>query len=187
MKALNVGCGNQPLEDFYNIDKYYYPGCDNKNLNVKLAMEFDGIWEYGDAAKLEYESEYFNEVICVHTLEHLSMDDGNLAIQEMARVLRPGGTCEIEVPDLEKACKLLQIYPFKPNGDNARWLRAMGLLYGTTGQDGEGQFHLTGYSKKYLKFKMEQHDFIDIEEIEVGMGHGKPEPEYNFRLKGIKK
>jgi len=75
---------------------------------------------------------------------------------------------------------------FNPKKDNQKWLRIMGLIYGTTGADGEGQFHLTGYSKEYLKFKMEQHGFRLIHEIDVGRGHGKPEPEYDFRMRAYK-
>lgn len=191
VKRLNCGSGNIPLQGYTNIDKYYYVGSKNSNLNNKLAESWDKAhpdspWVYGDAASLELPSDCFDEVIMVHTLEHLSMDDGNLAIREISRVLKPGGFCEIEVPDIVEACKLLTIYPFRPGGDNAKWLRVMGLIYGTTGADGEGQHHLCGYSHEYLKFKMEQHNLKDIEEIEVGKGHGRPEPEYDFRLRGYK-
>jgi len=184
---LNLGCGNIPLKDYVNVDKYYYPGCGSSNLNHKLAASWEGNWVYGDAVTLDFPSNVFDEVLFVHTLEHLSFEDGNRALEHIARVLKPGGVAEIEVPDLTKACKLfLETEPFVLGGDNRVWWRKVGLFYGTTGSDGEGQFHLAGYTKNYLKKKMEEHHFIDIEEIPVGLGHGKPEPEYNFRLKGVR-
>ena len=191
MKKLNAGCGNIPLIGYTNIDKYYCPGSTNKNLNKELARtwnseHFDSPWIYGDIAELEFENEEFDEIIIVHALEHLSMNDGNKAIGEAIRVLKKGGFLEIEVPDLIKACEYLPKVHIKKNGDNELWFRIMGLFYGTTGSDGEGQFHLCGYSKEYLKYKMEEHKLINITEIPVGFGHGKPEPQFDFRMRGYK-
>lgn len=179
MKKLNVGCGNNPLEGYKNIDKYYYPGCGRPDLAQLTGYD----WSYGDAVSLQDYNDTFDEVIMVHTLEHLSMDDGNRAIQQAVRVLKPGGVLEIEVPNLTTACELF----LRTSPEDPKWLRIMGLLYGTTGVDGEGQFHLTGYTKDRLKQKMEEHNIINIEEIPVGFGHGAAEPQYDFRLKGIKK
>ena len=177
---LNIGVGNIPLEGYKNIDKYYYPGCGRVDLDQSKVDQYD--WSYGDAVTLQDPSDTFDEVIMVHVLEHMSMDDGNLAIKQAARVLKPRGVLEIEVPDLAKACWLFNSTPM----EDPLWLRVMGLIYGTTGADGEGQFHLTGYTRERLRQKMGEHDIIDIEEIPVGFGHGRPEPEFDFRLRGVK-
>ncbi|HEC65900.1 MAG TPA: class I SAM-dependent methyltransferase [bacterium] len=187
MKKLNCGCGNIPLEGYINMDKYYYPGCGSPNLNHKLAKSWKGEWIYGDVLDMNFKHNYFDKILFVHTLEHLSFEDGNRALQNISRILKPGGVVEIEVPDLTKACKLfLETDPFVLGGDNRVWWRKIGLFHGTTGVDGEGQFHLSNYTKNYLTKKMEEHGFINIEEILVGYGHGKPEPEYNFRLRGVR-
>lgn len=184
---LNVGCGNIPLEGYLNIDKFYYPGCGDKFLNEKLAKEFKGEWKYGDAETLEgLPNDHFDEVILVHVVEHLSMGAGNQAIKNAVRVLKPNGFIEIEVPDLEVACALLPIAHIRKEQPNHFWFRVMGLLYGDTGVQGEGQYHLCGYTKEYLKFRMEEHGLKNIKEIPVGFGHGRPEPEYDFRLRGFK-
>jgi predicted SAM-dependent methyltransferase len=107
-------------------------------------------------------------------------------------VLKPGGTVEIEVPDLTRACELFLQVHVTPDGNNQPWHRVMGLLYGTTGGDGEGQFHLCGYSQEYLAFKLDERGFKNIEVIPVGFGHGDDtehghgEPEYDFRMKATK-
>ena len=197
MKKLNVGCGNVPLIGYFNIDKYYYPGSTAPLNDNALAETWnnnhpESPWMYGDAVNLNILlNDEFDEVMMVHCLEHLSMEDGNLAIKELHRVCKPGGFVEIEVPDLLKACQLMQEVHVTPTGDNQPWHRVMGLLYGTTGMDGEGQFHLCGYSKEYLRFKLEERGFKNIEEIPVGFGHGNsdeghPEPEYDFRMRAEK-
>jgi hypothetical protein len=193
MMKLNVGCGNVPLIGYYNIDKYYFPGS-TRPLNDNVLADTwnqghpESPWLYGDMVRLELDTDHFDEVMIVHALEHVSMEEGNLTIKEAVRVCKPGGIVEIEVPDLAKACLVL---PTITEIESPLWYRTMGCIYGTTGYDGEGQFHLCGYTKEHLKFKMEQHNLINIEEIPVGFGHGNsqqghPEPEYDFRLRGIK-
>jgi SAM-dependent methyltransferase len=39
-------------------------------------------------------------VFSAHCLEHMSADDGSALMHEVARVLRPGGTVRVQVPDL---------------------------------------------------------------------------------------
>lgn len=196
MQKLNIGCGNVPLVGYTNVDKYYYPGSPAPLNDNLLAANWntdhpDSPWIYGDAVKLDLPSDSFDEVMMVHCLEHLSMEDGNLAIQQAHRVCKSGGFVEIELPDLLKACQLMQEVHVTPTGNNQPWHRVMGLLYGTTGMDGEGQFHLCGYTKEYLRFKMEERGFMNVEEIPVGFGHGNneggvAEPQYDFRMRGYK-
>lgn len=196
MKRLNVGCGNVPLPGYINIDKYYYPGSTHPGMNFEDGLTWnkeypDSPWSYGDAAKLDFPNEEFDEVIVVHCLEHLSMNAGNDCLRECARVLKKGGVLEVEVPDLTRACDLFLNVHISHEKNNADWMRIMGLLYGSQGGEGEGQFHLCGYSKEYLKFRFNEHGFINIEEIPVGFGHGTREgghgePEYDFRIRGYK-
>jgi|CXWL01.1.fsa_nt_gi SAM-dependent methyltransferase len=197
MKKLNIGCGNVPLIGYTNIDKYYFPGSNHigSNFNDYKAWNIEhpkSPWMYGDAEKLEFNNEEFDEVIMVHCLEHLSMDAGSVAIKEAVRVLKKGGSLEIEVPDLVKACWLFLDSHITIGENNSSWFRVMGLLYGDQGGLGEGQFHLCGYSREYLKLRMEEHGLTDIEDVQVGIGHGTregmghPEPEYDFRLRGVK-
>lgn len=190
---LNVGAGNVPLIGYTNVDKYYYPESDRPLLDKELAKTWnndhpESPWLYGDMVDLPFPSDYFDEVMVVHTLEHGSMEDGNRAVKEAVRVCKPGGKVEIEVPDMRKACERIVN---NTEVNTPYWYRTMGLIHGTTGMDGEGQFHLCGYTKEYLKFKMEEHGLHDIKEIPVGFGHGNnqqghPEPEYDFRMVGTK-
>lgn len=188
---LNLGCGNVPLDGYVNVDKYYYPGSEYALTDQREVASFKGVWVYGDVTNLDLPSDEFDEVMMIHCLEHLDMEQGNLAIKEMYRVLKPGGFVEIELPDLLKACsKMFQVH-ITETGDNQPWHRVMGSLYGTTGSDGEGQYHMCGYTEEYLRFKLTERGFKNITEEHVGFGHGNKEeghaePELDFRLKAYK-
>lgn len=191
MKSLNVGCGNVPLQGWINTDKYYYPGSENPLTDQRTVKSWDQTedsqWIFGIAEKLNFPNESFDEVMLIHCLEHLSMENGNLAIKEAHRVLKPGGRLDIEVPNLLIAADLIIKTPMT----DPKWYRVMGLLHGTTGLDGEGQFHLCGYTPEYLRFKLNERGFKDIQDEHVGFGHGNPEEghaeeEYDFRLRCIK-
>lgn len=188
---LNCGSGNVPLGGWVNIDKYYYPGSKWPLTDQRVVERWvdagDSKWIYGDVVDLQFPSEAFDTVMLVHVLEHLSMEEGNLAIQQAYQVLKFGGTIEVEVPDLEVACRAL------PNleTNSPEWCRIMGCIYGTTGKDGEGQFHLCGYTQDYLRFKLLERGFKDVEFIHVGFGHGNDqeghaEPQLDFRLRATK-
>lgn len=195
MKSLNIGCGNVPITGWINTDKYYYPGSpnpltDQREIDKWVDTE-DSKWIYGDATTLDFPSDTFDQVMLIHVLEHLDMEKGTQAIAEAHRVLKLGGVLEIELPDLLIACELMPTVHVTETGDNQPWHRVMGLLYGTTGSDGEGQYHMCGYTKEYLRFKLEERGFIKIEEIDVGFGHGNseeghPEPQFDFRMRATK-
>lgn len=198
MTRCNIGCGNTPLKGWINCDKYYYPGSDAKQLDTMQANSWedteDSMWMYSDATKLPFLDDHFDEVMIIHCLEHLDMEQGNLAIKEAHRVLKPGGALHVELPDLLKACELMPTVHITQEGDNQPWHRVMGLLYGAVGEEhgGKGQYHLCGYTKEYLRFKLEERGFKDITEEHVGFGHGDDtehghgEPQFDFRMLGIK-
>lgn len=75
--TLDLGCGGAPY-------KKYFPnriGCD-----VKPGLEVDVV---GDAHKLPFEDEKFDNILCTEVLEHLHSP--HIAISEMKRVLKRGG------------------------------------------------------------------------------------------------
>jgi SAM-dependent methyltransferase len=80
-----LGVGGGPVRDF-----------DSVNLNI-------GPWEnveiVGDAHNLPYLDNVVENISCLAVLEHLERP--NLAIEEMYRVLKPGGLILIEVPGLQ--------------------------------------------------------------------------------------
>ncbi len=55
-----------------------------------------------DICNLPFESEKFDFILCNHVLEHIP--DDNKAMQELYRILKPGGTAILQIPqDLNRA------------------------------------------------------------------------------------
>lgn len=98
-----------------------HPRLRNKNISiVTLAPEADCFWQqrisyvFGDLRSLYFRDASFATVVCLSVLEHVGLDNriydpGNdpekrnpesylLAVQELRRVLKPGGSCLISVP-----------------------------------------------------------------------------------------
>jgi predicted SAM-dependent methyltransferase len=77
MIKLNLGSGSQPLPDFINLDI--------KNNNSIFP--------------LDYPNNFVDEIRASHILEHFSYGESINALKEWTRVLKPGGTLKIAVPD----------------------------------------------------------------------------------------
>ncbi|MED5292972.1 MAG: methyltransferase domain-containing protein [Actinomycetota bacterium] len=70
----------------------------------ELAADVEGQPVSADALKLPFSNETFDRIICSEVLEHIPNDKG--AIDELVRVLRPGGSIAVTVPAwmAEKIC-----------------------------------------------------------------------------------
>ncbi len=70
----------------------------------ELAADVEGQPVSADALKLPFSDETFDRIICSEVLEHIPNDKG--AIDELVRVLRPGGSIAVTVPAwmAEKIC-----------------------------------------------------------------------------------
>jgi SAM-dependent methyltransferase len=97
-RVLEAGCG-----DGYSIDvlkaKGYQRvvGCDINLAKLKVAASFGHTVIVQDLHNLGFRSQVFDAVYCTHTLEHTY--GAYQALQEICRVLRPGGLVFIIVPD----------------------------------------------------------------------------------------
>lgn len=80
--AVDLGCGRQPVAGAIGLDAVRLPGVDVvARLDAKHLPFADGSVDRGYA---------------LNVLEHL--DNLPAAVDEIARVLRPGGRCHVEVP-----------------------------------------------------------------------------------------
>ena len=94
-KILDVGCGTginmiyNPDLNFTGIDncKNFVTICKNKGLNVEI----------GDILNIEYGCNYFDGVMCISVIHHLtSVPDRLQAINELLRVCKVGGKILIQ-------------------------------------------------------------------------------------------
>jgi predicted SAM-dependent methyltransferase len=83
---LDVGCGTKVNDTFIGLDFYWHPALDVCH-DATRGLPFDNASMKG--------------VFTEHCLEHLELNDVDALLADVMRVLRPGGTVRIIVPDAE--------------------------------------------------------------------------------------
>jgi predicted SAM-dependent methyltransferase len=147
---LNIGCGSKPLPGWVNIDR------------VPLAP---GVTTDIDVTDLPYPDASVDAVLAEHVFEHFSFAEEGLVWHEMARVLRPGGTLTLEVPDFEWVCATFLAanddwrafyvvgatdhYAGCGRALDQRWGILQTMFFGN--QNGVGQFHRSAYTEGKLR------------------------------------
>src|SRR5688500_12435287 len=114
---LHLGCWTRDLPGFINVDLVDLPHIHHKTGIDDLSMFED------DSAELIYSS---------HNFEYFDRIEGLKVLREWRRVLKPGGTLRIAVPDFDK---LIEVYRLTGDAN-----RIMGPLFGRmpiNTQDGE--------------------------------------------------
>lgn len=159
LKRLNLGCGDDIKEGYINIDLY----------NDKAELQCD-------IAKLPFGDNKVDEVLVSHVLEHYHFHDGEAALKEWYRVLKPGGKIKIEVPDFYHLCK-----------EFTKWVeegQPYHELYGYFFSDpwNPGHQHLFMYTEGTLKWRMEGVGFKNIVRLDPVSGyyHTRPHLKHLF-------
>ena len=90
--------------------------------------------------KLPFETETIEEVYCSHIIEHISFSKVTYLLEEIYRILAPGGKLFIIVPDLETICRRFLA------GENFQMLE---WFFGN--QYHEGEYHKCGFNTLMLE------------------------------------
>jgi len=146
MIRLNIGCGTRVIEGWVNID---------------MVARAPGVRTDINPLDLPYRDGEVEEILAEHVFEHFGFADEERLWRECARVLRPGGCLEIEVPDFEWVCRMFvsaedrfrEFYQvgaddhyFGSGRDvTQRWGILQTMFFGN--QNGAGQFHKSGYTR----------------------------------------
>jgi predicted SAM-dependent methyltransferase len=88
-RFLNLGCGENAKIGFDNVDA------------PRLRFKKDKILSIDLRRKLPFENASYDGVFIEHTLEHFSPVNAFNLLDEIYRVLKPGGTLRVIVPDLD--------------------------------------------------------------------------------------
>lgn len=164
--VLYPGCGNEHVPDWMEQDR-------ETRLDIDASCNPDivaSITSMGDIGT-------FDNVYTCHTLEHLFEFDVQKALVEFLRVLNPGGTVLIFVPDLEGVTCNEEVLYESPGGS----ICGRDLYYGLTKYVEMSPFyaHHTGFVKESLEKHMIDAGFKNVSVTRISphnlMGVGKKE------------
>ena len=99
---LDVGCGPGVMVEYALDHDYEFVGLDiSEEMIRECESRFDGQsgvgFVVGDVEDLEWEDATFDVVVAMGLVEYLH--DDSMAIREMVRVLKPGGTLVVSFPN----------------------------------------------------------------------------------------
>lgn len=134
---LHLGCGNRYIPGFVHIDAVDFPHVDHVASIDNLSFIPD------NSVDLIYNC---------HVLEHFKRRDVGRVLQEWKRVLKPGGTLRISVPDFSKLCEVYQ--------RDGQIDRVIGALFGR--QDYLYNIHYNVFDFASLSRDLEQAGLVNV-------------------------
>jgi predicted SAM-dependent methyltransferase len=90
---LHLGCGKRFIPGFTHIDAVEYPHVDHVSTIDNLGF---------------ISSDSVDVIYTCHVLEHFRRKDVGRVLMEWRRVLKPGGTLRVSVPDFARLCDVYQ-------------------------------------------------------------------------------
>lgn len=123
---LHLGCGPRHIPGYYHVDIGDFPHVDLRHGIDRIPMMADS------SADVIY--------VC-HALEHFHRRETQRVLREWLRILRPGGTLRVAVPDFEAIC---EVYAQRRNLD-----LVIGPLFGR--QDYLWNVHYTVFDFRALE------------------------------------
>jgi len=129
-------------------------------LNASPGAHVDHV---GDARDLSRFAEgTFQSVYGSHILEHIDYNGPlQAALKEWARVLAPGGTLYVSVPDLDVLCELFLL---KDKLSVDQRFQIMRMIFG--GHTDPHDFHQAGLNEEFLTIFLRDAGFTDIRRVE---------------------
>lgn len=143
---LNLGCGTIHMDGYVNIDGY---PTEERGGTVSAADRYMMIED------LDYPPASVDQIICIHTFEHLTQAQVGKALSCWFECLKPGGTLIIEVPDAEAIMRRLLGAKSSEEKDLYYY-----LLYGT--QEFSAEHHMMGHTYERLERLLRAAGFVDL-------------------------
>jgi predicted SAM-dependent methyltransferase len=136
---LHIGCGQQAIPDWINIDNQALPGVD-RVLDVRRGLPFRGV----------------SAIYAEHFLEHIDFEDGLAFLKECRRALADFGVLRISTPNLDWV--FATHYPSWPSGSPEERLRDCFQL----NQAFHGWGHQFLYNRSTLEAALKSAGFANV-------------------------
>lgn len=158
--------------------KLHIGGTDIKEgWEILNALEFEGVDHVMNANDLStFEDNTFSEVYASHVVEHFDFkDELGATLSEWNRVLKPGGTLHVSVPDMDILCMM---FLDKKQLDLPSRLQVMTMMFGA--HHDEWDFHKVGLNFEFLGGFLHEAGFDNIRRVK-SLGLFDDTSEYTFR------
>lgn len=137
---LHLGCGKRYLKGFTHVDLATYPHIDYKSDIGTLSF---------------FEDESASIIYCSHALEYFDRFEVTDVLLEWNRVLIPGGSLYVSVPDLDS---LIRIYHKTQDLE-----KILGPLFGRWPLEDGFVYHRTVWNQSTLTKKLNESGFDRVE------------------------
>jgi len=151
---LNLGCGVSLFPSFINVDKYLNEkdlreGAETKEgLCANATFPPSASFVQADMISLPFKDNYADYIESLEALEHLPFRDVEKAVAEMCRVLKPGGTLVMMLPDLDDMCRTWLEKVAGQTFNHNVFFNLVQQFYGNQLHDGE--YHTAAFNKTYI-------------------------------------
>jgi len=161
-------------------------------VNFDMIRADKGRFVTAKGEQLPLRDESVTEIHCIHMLEHLSRPQHEAVVQEMSRILIPGGVAMVEVPDFISTCfHIVKFHQMSLEHEDpayragaAEALRCMTLSVYGKGRT-PWDYHHWGFSFEGLAALGARYGFSCVRETEMISGHYRQEPVLLIRMTKI--
>ncbi|HHT9135736.1 MAG TPA: methyltransferase domain-containing protein [Candidatus Wunengus sp. YC60] len=143
---LHLGCGEQHLDGYINID---YPPTEHNVMQVKADV-------YANVTELDFPPGSVDEIRLHHVFEHFSRVTALAMLIKWHNWLKIGGKLYIETPDLVGSAKTLLA--------ESSWKTKMGVVRHIAGdQSSDWAYHIDHWFPERFEYTLNRLGFIDVQ------------------------
>lgn len=152
---VNLGSGIHLVAGFTNVDAFIDPKDVKKKKGAKYIQ--------ASMTALPFEDNTVDYIECLEAIEHLSFVEVPKAVQEMYRVLKPGGVAYIFTTNFDDIAQQWTQFIEGKDFDAHNWITLTSIIYGN--QMHAGEFHRSAFNPAFFNGLMQACGFTKFEMV----------------------